>query len=76
MRLSRFAVRFSLALTLPALALPALAAPKVVLKPKDQALSILHNALKSADFTARGMAYRGAAFDKTNKDLQKQLEGT
>ncbi len=74
MRLSRFAVRFSLALTLPALALPALAAPKVVLKPKDQALSILHNALKSADFTARGMAYRGAAFDKTNKDLQKQLE--
>ncbi len=74
MRLSRFALRLSIALTLPALAVPALAAPKVVLKPKDQALSILHNALKSADFAARGMAYRGAAFDKANKDLQKQLE--
>lgn len=75
MRLSRFAVRLSIALTLPALAVPVVAAPKAaVLKPKDQALSILHNALKSADFAARGMAYRGAAFDKGNKDLQKQLE--
>ncbi len=74
MRLTRLALSLSIALTLPTVAVPALAAPKVVLKPKDQALSTLHNALKSADFTARGMAYRGAAFDKSNKDLQKQLE--
>ena len=75
MRPSRFAVRFLLALSVSAIAVQALAAPaKVLLKPKDQAISTLHKALKSADFAARGMAYRGAAFDKTNKDLQKQLE--
>jgi HEAT repeat protein len=71
MRLSRFAVHMSIALTLPTVAL---AAKPAVLKPKDQAVSTLHNALKSADFSVRGMAYRGAAFDKTNKEVQKQLE--
>ena len=67
-------IRLACLLTLTALSSPLLAAPKVVLKPKDQALGIVHNALKSADFSARGMAYRGIAFDKANKELQKQLE--
>lgn len=47
-------------------------APK--LNPRDQALYIVKAGLKSADFQARGMAYRGVAFDKTDKDLKKKLE--
>ncbi len=54
---------------------PALAAaPAVKLSPKDNALYIMRSGLKSADFLARGMAYRGVVMDKSNKDLKQILE--
>ncbi|MBI5609658.1 MAG: HEAT repeat domain-containing protein [Deltaproteobacteria bacterium] len=59
-----------IALAAPA---PAAAAPSK-LTPKDNALNAVRSGLKSADFTARGMAYRGLVFDKGNKDLKKTLE--
>ena len=65
----------ALALALPLTYTPriAAAAPPAapVLKARDQALYIVKAGLKSADFQARGMAYRGIAFDKTDKDLKK-----
>ncbi len=68
----------ALALALPLTYTPriAAAAPPAapVLKARDQALYIVKAGLKSADFQARGMAYRGIAFDKTDKDLKKKLE--
>lgn len=68
----------ALALALPLTYSPrlAVAAPPAapVLKARDQALYIVKAGLKSADFQARGMAYRGIAFDKTDKDLKKKLE--
>lgn len=48
------------------------APPKI--SPKDNALYTVRNGLKSADFTARSMAYRGMVFDKGNKELKKILE--
>ncbi len=52
----------------------AYAAKAPVLKPKDDALHILHEGLKSPDFVARGMAYEGIAFDKKNKELKQILK--
>lgn len=69
--------RFLLLLPCFLLLFPLLAhavAKPVVLKPKDNALNIIHNALKSADFGTRGMAYKALAYDKANKEVQKQLE--
>jgi HEAT repeat protein len=58
-------------------ALPLLAAPpeaKSKLKPRDQALYSVRAGLKSADFHARGMAFRALAFDKGAKDIRLLLE--
>ncbi|MCB9740531.1 MAG: HEAT repeat domain-containing protein [Deltaproteobacteria bacterium] len=67
-----------------ALAVPMLLAPPLVstaeagkaaeLKPKDDALHILREGMKSPDFHARGMAYEGIAFDKKNKELKTILK--
>jgi HEAT repeat protein len=53
-------------------AAPPAAASK--LTPKDNAVFVLRSGIKSADFTARGMAYRGLAQDKANKEVKKLLE--
>jgi HEAT repeat protein len=50
------------------------AAPQGKLTPRTNAQYILRGGIKAADFTARGMAYRGLVFDRSNKDLVKQLE--
>ncbi len=65
----------AIALAILAFAAQALAAaPQVKLTPKDSATYIIRSGLKSADFSARGMAYRALQYDKGNKEVKAQLE--
>ncbi len=71
----RLALRVSLAACFaPSLVLAAAPAAGVKLTPKESALFVVRAGLKSADFTARGMAYRGLALDKANKGARQLLE--
>ena len=72
----------ALAVAASVVPLPARAAPAAKpapgapskLKPIDQALYITRNGIKSADFHARGMAYRALAWDKGNKEAWQLLK--
>ncbi|GEM_PF-2941864 len=53
---------------------PPAEAKKSKVKPRDDANHILMAGVKSADFTARAMAYEGIAFNKRNKALKQTLK--
>ncbi len=55
-------------------AAPAGPAAPIKVDPKVSALFIVKAGIKSADFVARGLAYRGIAFDKNKEDIKKLLE--
>ena len=55
-------------------ALAAPAAKPIKVDPKVNALYVLKSGIKSADFVARGMAYRGLQFEKAKDDAKKLLD--